>query len=288
MRSEFPIVGIVTNPTTYRLITPAALTLGIDTHFLDSADFSSLLKFSQGCDLVSIIGSEVGESTIRILEREGIAVRPNSLTWQSAQKFLNTNEIFEREYAVIVARSPHNQACIWTPSQITQTQKSKVLHISPPQDLSTREAAEIHNLVLDAARRIELVGVASVKIGKKNGKFEIRSIELGPDSAGLWTVNGSITNQFEQHLRAILDLPLGDPATISRYAVTAEFFRNGEADMYRPYLHLMARDPALKIHQYRNVNSGPVGYVSTSGGNLLDLVESVEHALGYLNGEIDE
>ncbi len=269
-------------------MTPAILALGIDAHFLDSSELSSLPTFSRNCDVVSIIGSEATESPIRVLEREGIAVRPSSMTWQSAKGFKKRTENSEQEYAVIVARSPHDQASIWAPSQISRTQKGHTLNISPPLDLSSREVAEIQSLVLDAARKIELVGVASVKIEKTNKEFDICSIELGPHIEGAWTVYGSHTNQFEQHLRAILDLPLGDPVTTSRFVVTAEFSKNGDADMYRPNLHLMARSPGLKIHHYRNVDSGPVGHVSAFGGNLLDLVESVEHALEYLNGEIDE
>jgi 5-(carboxyamino)imidazole ribonucleotide synthase len=63
-----------------------------------------------------------------------------------------------------------------------------------------------------------------------------------------------------------------------------------KSDMYRPYLHLMARTPSLKFHQYRKeVKPGrKIGHVSITGDNLVELRKEVEHALQYMSGEIDE
>ena len=76
----------------------------------------------------------------------------------------------------------------------------------------------------------------------------------------------------------------------SRFAVAGSILRSSNRNMYRPYLHLMARSPALKFHQYRQ-DVGPgswSGHVTAVGEDLLDLQESVAHAIDYTSGVIDE
>jgi len=113
---------------------------------------------------------------------------------------------------------------------------------------------------------------------------------MHPHNAGHWTVDGSITSQFEQHLRAILDLPLGDTSMNAKYAVMGNIFSGDKQDMYRPYLHLLARTPRLKVHQYRKevkIDS-KIGHVTLLGENLVELITEVQHAIDYLVGVIDE
>ena len=118
----------------------------------------------------------------------------------------------------------------------------------------------------------------------------ILNIAMHPHEAGNWTIEGSVTSQFEQHLRAILDLPLGDPAMSAPFALTGKVFAGDKRDMYRPYLHLMARNPELKFHQYRSdLHSGShVGHVSAVGDNLTHVEDLIVHACDYMSGAIDE
>jgi 5-(carboxyamino)imidazole ribonucleotide synthase len=113
---------------------------------------------------------------------------------------------------------------------------------------------------------------------------------MRPHNSGHWTIEGSRTSQFEQHLRAVLDLPLGDPSMTAPFAVMGNILGGEKSDMYRPYLHLMARNPELKFHQYKKeVRKGrKIGHVTVIGKNLLELTEIAEHARDYMSGEIDE
>jgi 5-(carboxyamino)imidazole ribonucleotide synthase len=124
----------------------------------------------------------------------------------------------------------------------------------------------------------------------KDADVSVVKVKMHPHDSGNWTVDGSITSQYEQHLRAILDLPLGDPSMTATYVVTGNFYCGDKPNMYRPYLHLMARTPALKFHQYKN--SGELGelmgHITLAGDDLPEIIEEVEHALQYLQGEIDE
>ena len=134
------------------------------------------------------------------------------------------------------------------------------------------------------------VGVIAIEMSAKDEELFIVNVEMHPNSSGNWTIDGSVTSQYEQHLRAILDLPLGDPAMSAQFVVTGNFYCGEKPDMYRPYLHLMARTPALKFHQYKN-SSAPgelMGHITVAGNDLAKLIEEIEHALEYMQGEIDE
>jgi len=76
----------------------------------------------------------------------------------------------------------------------------------------------------------------------------------------------------------------------AKWAVMGNVLGGNKTDMYRPYLHLMARTPALKFHHYRKeVRPGrKIGHVNITGDNLVELRNEVAHALAYLSGEIDE
>jgi 5-(carboxyamino)imidazole ribonucleotide synthase len=129
-----------------------------------------------------------------------------------------------------------------------------------------------------------------VKIVIQGQEHFVSGLSLGPHESGQWTIDGSRTSQFEQHLRAILDLPLGDPSMTSEHAVAGNIFGSNQRNMYRPYLHLMARSPALKIYHYRQEGGAGswLGHVTAVGDDLLDLQESVAHAVNYMSGVIDE
>jgi 5-(carboxyamino)imidazole ribonucleotide synthase len=113
---------------------------------------------------------------------------------------------------------------------------------------------------------------------------------MRPHNSGHWTIEGSTTSQFEQHLRAVLDLPLGDPSMTAPIAVMGNILGGEKTDMYRPYLHLMARTPALHFHQYKkDVRPGrKIGHVTLLGQDLVELSQEVHHAVQYMSGEIDE
>ena len=197
---------------------------------------------------------------------------------------------FDCEIAVMVARSAHGQATTWAPTQTVQSEGICTLTISPAPVISQVVAEKAQHLALSIANDISLIGVMAVELFVKGDELFINELAMRPHNSGHWTIDGSRTSQFEQHLRAILDLPLGDPAMTAGYAVMANILGGEKTDMYRPYLHLMARNPQLKFHQYKKeVRKGrKIGHVTAVGENLLELTEVAEHARDYMSGEIDE
>jgi 5-(carboxyamino)imidazole ribonucleotide synthase len=197
---------------------------------------------------------------------------------------------FDSEIAVIVARSEHGQATSWAPTQTVQENGICTLTITPAPAISKELAEKAQHLALSISNDISLIGVMAVEMFIKGDEIFINELAMRPHNSGHWTIEGSRTSQFEQHLRAILDLPLGDPTMTAPFAVMGNILGGEKTDMYRPYLHLMARNPELKFHQYKKeVRKGrKIGHVTVIGENLLELTEVAEHARDYMSGEIDE
>jgi 5-(carboxyamino)imidazole ribonucleotide synthase len=197
---------------------------------------------------------------------------------------------FDYEIAVLVARSPHGQATTWAPTQTVQKNGICVMTISPAPRLSAALSEKAQKLALDIAAEVGVVGVMAVEMFVKGENLYINELAMRPHNSGHWTIEGSHTSQFEQHLRAVLDLPLGDPSMTAAIAVTGNILGGDKTDMYRPYLHLMARTPALHFHQYKKeVRPGrKIGHVTLLGNNLVELTHEVQHAVDFMSGEIDE
>lgn len=197
---------------------------------------------------------------------------------------------FDSEIAVMVARSEHGQATSWAPTQTVQSDGICTLTISPAPSISSTIAEQAQHLALTIADETSLIGVMAVEMFVKGDQLYINELAMRPHNSGHWTIEGSRTSQFEQHLRAILDLPLGDPTMTAPFAVMGNILGGEKSDMYRPYLHLMARNPNLKFHQYKKeVRKGrKIDHVTVIGENLLELTEVAEHARDYMSGEIDE
>jgi len=197
---------------------------------------------------------------------------------------------FDYEIAVMVARSPHGQATTWAPTQTIQEDGICTMTISPAPHLSVALSERAQKLALDVAAAVGVVGVMAVELFVKGDELFINELAMRPHNSGHWTIDGSHTSQFEQHLRAVLDLPLGDPSMSAPLAVMGNVLGGDKPDMYRPYLHLMARTPALKFHHYKKgVRPGrKIGHVTMVGENLVELTQEVQHALDYMSGEVDE
>ena len=197
---------------------------------------------------------------------------------------------FDYEIAVMVARSPHGQATTWAPTQTVQKDGICVMTISPAPQLSAALSEKAQKLVLDIAAEVGVVGVMAVEMFVKGENLFINELAMRPHNSGHWTIEGSHTSQFEQHLRAVLDLPLGDPSMTAPIAVMGNVLGGSKTDMYRPFLHLMARTPALNFHHYKkDVRPGrKIGHVTLLGKDLVELTNEVQHAVDYMSGEIDE
>ena len=197
---------------------------------------------------------------------------------------------FDTEIAVMVARSPHAQATSWAPVETVQEDGICIMTVTPAQKISQAVAEQAQKIALEIAQEVGVVGVMAVEMFVKGEQIYINELAMRPHNSGHWSIEGSVTSQFEQHLRSILDLPLGSPDMNHPYAVMGNVLGGDKTDMYRPYLHLMARNPNLHFHQYRKeVRKGrKIGHVTACGDDLLHLTQEVQHARDYMSGVIDE
>ena len=227
-------------------------------------------------------GRGVWKIESRDLLKEVLAINPQLLIEELVD--------FDSEIAVMVARSPHGQASTWAPTQTIQENGICTRTVTPATTISSEVSEKASALALTIAERVSLVGVMAVEMFVKGDQLFINELAMRPHNSGHWTIEGSVTSQFEQHLRAILDLPLGDPSMSASFAVMGNILGGEKSDMYRPYLHLMARNPELKVHQYmKEVRPGrKIGHVNAVGEDLLHLEELIVHARDYMSGEIDE
>ena len=320
MTSEFPVVGVIgAGQLTQMMIAPATA-LGVKLlpfassasdsaaqvtpHVIgDYKDFDAVKKFAELCDVVTFEHKLIPLSIIKSLERAGIVVRPSSESFERSRdkelmgkKIAHINSLENRveststEIAVMVARSPHSQATSWAPTQVFQRDGICTVTVTPVPLITTEISEKAQRIALDIAADVKLIGVMAVGMFIKGHEILVNEIAPCPHNSGLWTIEGSRTSQFEQHLRAILDLPLGDPSMTDEFAVMGNIFGTDKTDMYRPYLHLMARNPSLKFHMYsKEVRLGrKIGHINIVGKDLMHLRSEIEHAIDYLSGEVDE
>lgn len=292
MTSYFPVVGFVGSGPISRMMIAPANDLGVDLLTLDpTIDVEKIKDFARMCNVISHEEGLLPISTIRTLEEEGFLLRPSSSALEYANRHnalvkKESSEVSQR-MSVMIARSPHNQCSVWAP---TQLEGGALFSITPPPGLSHGDSVKAQKLALDTAHEMGLVGVMSVEISHDGEEMIVTQIKAHPNLEGNWTLEGSLTSQLEQHLRAILDLPLGDPRMTGDFVVSATFYSGTSPNMYRPYLHLMARTPNLKFHQYRGEldGLGPKGHVTAIGNDLVDLRQCVTHAIDYMSGAVDE
>jgi 5-(carboxyamino)imidazole ribonucleotide synthase len=198
---------------------------------------------------------------------------------------------YVRELAANVVRSPHGQAVAYPVVESQQVNGVCDTVIAPAPDLDETLALQAEELALRIAKELGVVGHLAVELFQtRDGRILVNELAMRPHNSGHWSQDGAITSQFANHVRAVLDLPLGDPRPRARWTVMVNVLGGDYPDMYSAYLHCMARDPKLKIHMYgKDVKPGrKVGHVNTYGDDLDDVLERARHAAGYLRGTITE
>ncbi|MCZ4100133.1 5-(carboxyamino)imidazole ribonucleotide synthase [Streptomyces sp. SID13666] len=377
----FPVVGMIGGGQLARMTHEAGIPLGIRFKLLsdtpqDSAaqvvsdvvigdyrDLETLRAFAQGCDVITFDHEHVPTEHLRVLEADGIAVRPGPDALQhahdkgvmraklseigvpcprhrivtdpadvarfaaegdgfpvvlktvvggydgkgvwvvrdedgAADPFLAGVPVlaeekvdFVRELAANVVRSPHGQAVSYPVVESVQVNGVCDTVIAPAPDLSAELSAQAQQLALTIAAELGVVGHLAVELFEtRDGRILVNELAMRPHNSGHWTQDGAMTSQFANHVRAVLDLPLGDPRPRAKWTVMANVLGGDFPDMYSAYLHCMARDPQLKIHMYgKDVKPGrKVGHVNTYGDDLADVRERARHAADYLRGTITE
>lgn len=197
---------------------------------------------------------------------------------------------FTREIAAQVARSPHGQCVAYPVVQSTQTDGICHEVIAPCPDLDSDRAVSAQEMALKIAALLDVTGMLAVELFDTGTELLVNELAMRPHNSGHWSMDGAVTSQFENHLRAVLDLPLGSPAQVSPVTVMVNLLGQDLGDLHSAFRHVMARDPGIKVHLYgKEVKKGrKIGHVNVVGDNLGDLTQRAWHAADYLTGVIDE
>ncbi len=191
-----------------------------------------------------------------------------------------------RELAALVARSPFGQAAAWPVVQTVQRDGICVEVIAPAPGLDDDTAAAAIRMALRIAADLDVVGVLAVELfevaqypGAPDG-LVVNELAMRPHNSGHWTMDGSVTSQFEQHLRAVLDYPLGRTDHVAPFTVMGNVLggpaeRSGEPvmGMDERVHHLAARFPDVKVHLYGKAfrPGRKLGHVNVIGSDLGEL-----------------
>ena len=190
---------------------------------------------------------------------------------------------FRRELSAQVARSPHGQAVAYPVVQSLQLEGICREVIAPAPGLSPDAAAHAQRVALDVAQVLGVEGMLAVELFDTGDDVLVNELAMRPHNTGHWSIEGADTSQFENHLRAVLDLPLGSPTPRAPFAVMVNILGGSKPDLHAAYLHVMARDPGLKVHLYgKEVRSGrKLGHVTVLGNDPAVLLERAKHAADY-------
>jgi 5-(carboxyamino)imidazole ribonucleotide synthase len=196
---------------------------------------------------------------------------------------------FGRELAALVARSPSGQGAAYPVVQTVQVDGICREVIAPAPGLNRELAIQAQEVALRIASALDVLGLLAVELFETSRGLMVNELAMRPHNSGHWTIEGARTSQFEQHLRAVLDLPLGSPAAAvpGGYTVMANVLGGTDPDIYDRYIHVMAADPGVKVHFYGKQvlpgrKIGHVTVVGAPGDEVGSLRERARRAASYL------
>ena len=197
---------------------------------------------------------------------------------------------FTREVAALVARRPNGEARAWPLVETVQEDGICTEVLAPAPGIDEDTAATATDLALAIAEALGVTGVLAVELfevaGHDGPGFLVNELAMRPHNSGHWTIDGAVTSQFEQHLRAVLDLPLGATDARARWTVMANVLGGASDTMYPELVSVLREDPDLKVHLYgKEVRPGrKLGHVTACGDDLADLRRRARRAADHLRG----
>ncbi|MEU4693409.1 5-(carboxyamino)imidazole ribonucleotide synthase [Actinoplanes sp. NPDC023714] len=191
-----------------------------------------------------------------------------------------------RELAALVARSPFGQVAAYPVVETVQKDGICVEVIAPAQDLDEELALEAQQLAIDLANELGVVGLLAVELFETDRGIVVNELAMRPHNSGHWTIEGARTSQFEQHLRAVLDYPMGSTELTAPIVVMANVLGGepGGMSIDERLHHLFASDPAVRVHFYgKQVRPGrKIGHVTALGDDLASVRARAARAAQWL------
>jgi 5-(carboxyamino)imidazole ribonucleotide synthase len=191
-----------------------------------------------------------------------------------------------RELAVQVARSPFGQVAAYPVVETVQRDGICVEVLAPAPDLPEELAVAAQQLAIDLATALGVIGLLAVELFETPTGLVVNELAMRPHNSGHWTIEGARTSQFEQHLRAVLDYPMGDTSLTAPVVVMANVLGGepGGMSIDERLHHLFAAEPGAKVHLYgKQVRPGrKIGHVTVLGNDLDEVRARAARAARWL------
>jgi 5-(carboxyamino)imidazole ribonucleotide synthase len=205
--------------------------------------------------------------------------------WLEAGEPLLAEElvVFRRELAQLVARRPSGETVFWPVVETVQSNGVCAEVIAPAPESAVRTAGVAADIAMGIAERLDVTGVLAVELFETiDDRVLVNELAMRPHNSGHWTIDGAITSQFEQHLRAVLDLPLGSTAVRQPWSVMINVL-GGTPDLAARYVRALTDEPDVKLHFYgKEPRPGrKVGHVTAYGDDLDDVAFRARAAAAF-------
>lgn len=180
---------------------------------------------------------------------------------------------FTRELSALVARRDSGEVRAWPVAESIQVNSVCDEVIAPAPGLSEDLVKAATAAAVQVATELEVTGVMAAELFEVPGSaagFMVNEFAMRPHNSGHWTQDGSVTSQFEQHLRAVANLPLGDTSLKGDYALMKNFLGGENQDIFGVYPQVLGNYPAAKLHFYgKEPKPGrKIGHINMVGSNL--------------------
>ena len=188
---------------------------------------------------------------------------------------------FRRELSALVARSPSGEVVAFPIVESRQADGVCAEVVAPAPDLDPALDAEGRAMAERIAAELDVTGILAVELFETtDGRLLVNELAMRPHNTGHWTIDGAATSQFENHLRGVLDLPLGSTEPRSPWSVMVNILGGAVEDLEAQRANVLAAEPDVKVHLYgKSVKAGrKVGHVTAYGDDLDDVLARARHA----------
>lgn len=251
-----------------------------DTHKIPTAPFSvfeTILQVKKAVTSGELKLPFVWKSCTGGYDGKGVQVIKNSQTLDLLPDCPCITEdlvAFKNELAVIVVRNPSAQVKTYPVVEMEfHPQANQVEYVICPARIDDKVAAKARSIAIQVSKAFEHVGLLAVEMFQTNDdQIIVNEVAPRPHNSGHYSIEASYTNQFEQHIRAILDLPLGNTASkVGGIMVNLVGEQNHTGDVaYQNIEEIMAMD-GVTPHIYGKKQTRPfrkMGHVTIVNQNI--------------------